>query len=211
MLTKGGRVETTNYRTVKLPSNVNVPEYTKDVFGDFYKATFANTVEKNDGRAVILEHAWDMSWCDPCAADPLNPDELKGLGVWWVGEGGGGGPSMPMRGRRPMPMGGAQNVFVTRLHARYDRAHFPEDLVFQATNNKENFQGRYVMQHPFKGAMACEAAAPYLEGVWKRQQEEAKTLADLTGWKMDDIKSKMNLADGPPKGQKRKWYQNLWQ
>ena len=24
-----------------------------------------------------LEYAWDMSWCDPCAADPLSADELK--------------------------------------------------------------------------------------------------------------------------------------
>ena len=21
-------------------------------------------------RAVFLEYAWDMAWCDPCAADP---------------------------------------------------------------------------------------------------------------------------------------------
>jgi hypothetical protein len=195
VLTKGGRVETTNYRTVKLPSDVNVPEYTKDVFGEFYKATFARTVEKNDGRAVILEYAWDMGWCDPCAADPLSAEELKGLGVWWAGQSDGSG---------------AQNAYVSRLHARYDRAHFPEDLVFQATNNRENFQGRYIMQHPYKGEMTCDAAGPYLEGVWKRQQQEAKTLADLTGWKMEDIKSRMKLADSPPKSGKKKWYQNIW-
>ena len=209
-LTKAGRVEPTNYRTVKLPSNVNIPEYTKDVFGEFYKATFANTVTKNDGRAVILEHAWDMSWCDPCAADPLSAEELRGLGVWWVDGSGGAGPG-PMRGRRPMPMGGgAQNVFVTRLHARYDRAHFPEDLVFQVTDNRENFQGRYIMQHPYKGEMNCEAAGPYLESVWKRQQEEAKTMVELTGWKLEDVKQRMNLSDSAPSQPKRKWYQNLW-
>src|SRR5262245_26529213 len=38
VFTKNGRVETTNYKTVKLPTDLNVPEYTKDVFGDFYKS-----------------------------------------------------------------------------------------------------------------------------------------------------------------------------
>ncbi len=198
VITKSGRVETTNYKTVRLPSNVNVPEYTKDVFGDFYKAMFQRTVDKHDGRAVILEYAWDMSWCDPCAADPLTTDELKALGVFWIGQGDG------YHGY------GGQNAYVTRLHARYDRAHFPEDLVFQQTQDRGNFQGRFVMQHPFRGTMSCDAAGPYLEGVWKRQQEEAKTMVELTGWSLDDVKKRMALPDQPPKGEKKRWYDRLW-
>ena len=41
-LTRSGRVETTNYRTVKLPSNTEVPEYVEDEFGDFYRAMFGS-------------------------------------------------------------------------------------------------------------------------------------------------------------------------
>ena len=62
-------------------------------------------------------------------------------------------------------------------------------LVFQQTGDRANFQGRYVINHPFTGEMKCEKAGPYLTGVWKRQQEEAKNLAELTGWKLDDVKS----------------------
>ena len=29
-------------------------------------------VRRQDMRAVFLEYAWDMAWCDPCAADPLS-------------------------------------------------------------------------------------------------------------------------------------------
>jgi hypothetical protein len=188
-LTRKGRVETTNYRTVRIPSNVNIPEGTKDVFGAFYKAMFAKQVEQEDMRAVFLEHAWDMGWCDPCAANPLTSDELKGLGVWWIDGAPSSSPSSPMpsmppmRGRRPMPMGGgAQDAYLTRLHVRYDAAHFPEDLVFQETQDRSNFQGRYVMQHAFKGEMDCAAAKPYLEAVKLRQAEEMKTLTALTGW-----------------------------
>ena len=171
------------------------------MFGDFYKAMFANTVEKNEMKAVITEFAWDMSWCDPCASNPLSAEELRSLGVWWVDS------SSDMRGRGKS---GVQKAFVTRLHVRYDRERFPEDLVFQTTTDRSNFQGRYIMQHAFKGDLACQAAGPYLKGVWDRQNVEAKTLADLTGWQLADIKSKMKLGDKPPEAKGKKWYDKLW-
>src|SRR5947209_11191948 len=73
-LTRKGRVETTNYRTTKLPSDVELPVYLKEKgeFGKFYKAMFGRQVEKESGHSVFLEYAWDMKWCDPCAADPLS-------------------------------------------------------------------------------------------------------------------------------------------
>src|SRR5262249_39188009 len=39
-LTRKGRVETTNYRTVKLPSQEEVPLFVKNDFGAFYKSLF---------------------------------------------------------------------------------------------------------------------------------------------------------------------------
>ncbi len=158
-LTEKGRVETTNYRTVELPTGMDVPLYVKDQFADFYRAMFAEQVKAQDGKAVFKEYAWDMGWCDPCAAEPLSADELSSLGVFWQDDTGSTG-----KGRRlvrPMPPrvgGGAQNVFVTRLHLRYDNAHFPEDLVFQETGDRTNFQGRYVLRHPWTGEAKCEAA-----------------------------------------------------
>ncbi|VAW07268.1 FIG00563137: hypothetical protein, partial [hydrothermal vent metagenome] len=85
MLTRSGRVETTNYRTVKLPTGMDIPVYVKNDFGAFYKSMFQQQVEKENERAVFLEYAWDMNWCDPCAADPLSQSELRELGVYWVG------------------------------------------------------------------------------------------------------------------------------
>ena len=60
-LTRKGRVETTNYRTVKLPTGMDVPLFVKAEFKDFYKAMFAEQVRKEDMRAVFLEYAWNMS------------------------------------------------------------------------------------------------------------------------------------------------------
>jgi hypothetical protein len=194
-LTRRGRVETTNYRTVKLPSDMDLPVYLKDrgEFAKFYKAMFTRQVEKHDGRVVFTEYAWDMRWCDPCAADPLSGDELRNLGVFWQD----GAASQ------------APNVYLTRLHVRYDGAHFPEDLVFQETPDRSNFQGRFVLRHPFTGTAACDAAATYRRSVWDRQQQEAQRLASLTGWSLAEIRTKMRLGDPPPV-EPAAWWQRIW-
>ena len=201
-LTRQGRVESSNYRTVKVPSDMDVPVYIKGEFSQFYPALFAKTYEKEEKRALMTEYVWDMGWCDPCAADPLTPEELRNLGVFWLEEGAGQG-----RGR----MGGSQ-VVLTRLHARYDREHFPEDLVFQVTQDRQNFQARYVLRHAFKGSMQCAAGKQYQEALEKRHQKEAEVLADLTGWELGTITKKMG-DDAPGKGPGTKdgsWYKKLW-
>ena len=198
-LTRNGRVETTNYRTVRLPTGMELPVYVKGEFGEFYKAMFDQQVRKENMRSVFLEYAWDMSWCDPCAADPLSRDELRELGVFWLDELGRGG-----RGKA-----GASNAFVTRLHVRYDGEHFPEDLVFQETGNRENFQGRYVLRHAFTGAIACGAADSYRASLRDRHEREARSLASLTGWDVNDIRRKMSLAGDSPE-QPGSWWERLW-
>jgi len=200
-LTRTGRVETSNYRTVKLPSNMEVPEFVEAKFADFYRDMFARQTLKENERAVFLEYAWDMAWCDPCAADPLSRDELRRLGVFWSDTG------TPGKGRiAPSP---TQNVFVTRLHLRYDRDHFPEDLMFQETGDRQNYQGRYVIRHPFKGRPACDASA-YFAQTRNRQEREARTLASLTGWEIDEIRSKIDFAAGTPSEPAEPWWKRIW-
>ena len=206
-LTKNGRVETTNYRTVRLPSDAEIPEYVKEEFPDFYRAMFTEQVRKERGEAVFLEYAWNMGWCDPCAADPLSTEELRALGVWWVGG------SQPENGRNPgfVPGGGAQPVFVTRLHVRYDRAHFPEDLVLQQTGDQSNFQGRFVIRHAWKGDSECASGENYRKELRQRRAREAETLSDLTGWEIDRIRRKMNLAsDNSAPEDNLRWWDRIW-
>ena len=200
-LTRKGRVETTNYRTVKLATGMELPSFVKGEFGDFYTALFAAEVRRQDMRAVFTEYAWDMNGCDPCAADPLSPEELRGLGVFWLAEGGGAGPA-----------GQARDVFVTRLHVRYDAGRFPADLVFQETGDRGSFQGRYVLRHPFAGETACPAADAYWQQVRERQEQEAQTLARLTGWDLAEIRRKAGL-DVPWVRHQRDpdpWWRTLW-
>ncbi len=212
MLTEDGRVETTNYRTVKLPTGMDIPEYVRADFGGFYKAMFDEQVKRNDMRAVFTEYVWNMGWCDPCAGPPLSRDELRSLGVFWLDDQPGG--AMPMYRRSggfmpyPQPGGGPMPVMLTRLHVRYSADTFPEDLIFQETQDQENFQARYVLHRPWDGSpSACEAARNYFEELNKRRAHEAETLADLTGWNLQDVIKKAGLTPGT---EPKAWWQGLW-
>ena len=201
-LTRRGRVETTNYRTVKLPSNMDVPLFVKDDFGSFYRSMFETATRKENDRAVFLEYAWDMNWCDPCAADPLSDSELRELGVYWIDDRAAG---------RSRPAGPARDVFVTRLHVRYDGENFPEDLMFKETGDRSNFQGRYVLRHPYEGDAQCKAAEDYRAELPDRFEKEAQTLARLTGWNINTIRARMGDAGQSfePKP-KVPWWKRLW-
>jgi hypothetical protein len=100
------------------------------------------------------------------------------------------------------------------MHIRYTAESFPEDIMLQTTKDNENFQGRYVMRHPFKGEASCESGDRYYEGLKDRFQKEAKTLANLTGWDISMIRRKMEengqsfdmkaKIDGTP------WWEQMW-
>ena len=190
-ITRKGRVEATNYRTIKLPSDVDVPLYVKQEFAPFYKALFSEQVRRENMSTLFTEYAWDMNWCDPCAANPLSRQELRTLGVFWVSN----DPNS----------GGAADVFLTRLHVRYDREHFPEDLIFQETGDRQNFQARYILHHPWSGDNSCDAADSYQASLRERQEKEAHNVADLTGWNLDDVRKKITFASP-----EKKWWQTLW-
>ena len=199
LITRKGRVETTNYRTIKLPAAKEIPVYVKDKFPDFYRDMFSRQVVKENMRGVFLEYAWNMNWCDPCAANPLSAEELRNLGVFW----------QKGKGRSK---GGAQDAFITRLHVRYDAKHFPEDLFFQETSDRSNFQARYILRHPWTGSDDCPAAQEYRKRLRERQEREAQTLAHLTGWNINDIRRTIGLNGNgtSPQPRDKNWWERLW-
>jgi hypothetical protein len=187
-LTPHGRIEATNYRTVKVPSDVDVPLFVKNDFANFYKATFEHAVARENMHGVFVEYAWDTSWCDPCAAAPMSKAELTELGALWDGDDSTAANRFP-------PMSGNGNApFVTRLHVRYDAKSFPEDLNFIETSDRENFQGRYILHHTATSTTACAAAKAYRASLPQRFKTEADNVASLTGWSQDEIAARMAAA-----------------
>jgi hypothetical protein len=192
-LTKQGRVEATNYRTIKVPSDIDVPLFVKNDFPNFYKATFDRAVARENMHGVFVEYAWNMGWCDPCAAQPISKAELVELGAPWVD----GGDAIATRWAPGAPI----NAYVTRLHVRYDAKSFPEDLNFIETSDHENFQGRYILHHASTDT-ACAAGQNYLASLPVRYKQEAQNVAELTGWPRRDIEARMEMSGESIRGRK---------
>jgi len=174
-LTREGRVEAANYKNARVPSNISIPTFVEPLFGQFYKRMFTKAATRN---TVMTEYAWDMAWCDPCAADPLSTSELKELGVTWLKQSQNAG----------------QDVFVTRMHLQYDKTSFNKDLLLQITDDKSNFQGRYIMNQPFTGPITCQAGQQYVKDKRKELRAQATKLNKLTGWSKSDINKRIKAS-----------------
>ncbi|MEO0813789.1 MAG: DUF2330 domain-containing protein [Myxococcota bacterium] len=172
---------------------MDVPLFVRDDFARFYTDMFRHQTKKHRSQAIFTEYAWDMSWCDPCAANPLSTQELRKLGVFWA------------QGNRRAP-----NVFVTRLHVRYDAKHFPSDLVFHETGDRTNFQGRYVLRNPAKGDLSCQAGLDYKRQLRGRWEKDAERLAQLTGWSVKDVRSRIDWGLAADKDV-RPWWKTVWE
>jgi hypothetical protein len=87
-LTRKGRVETTNYRTVRLPTGVSPLARQATSARSLYRAMFGEQVKKSHARRVP-RYAWDMGWCDPCAANPLSAEGCVSSACSGLGRGPG--------------------------------------------------------------------------------------------------------------------------
>ncbi len=203
--TRKGRIECTNYRNVNMPTGNNVPLFVKNNFGAFYGNLFQHQW-KNESKSVsFLEYAWNVTpvnpmKCDPCVGNPPTDQDLVNSGVWWL-HGKDWNDYSDVNDEEEEYDNGSRNVHFTRLHFRYNRNSFPQDLMFQVTPNTENFQARYVITHPAQGDMNCEAGKKYLRDLKARRKKELFELAKLTG---RDMNSWQTMAAAEPEEQQDK-------
>ena len=168
ILARAQRYDVANYKNVTIPTNLDVSEQAREQFGAFYAALFDRTVEENKG-AVVTEYSWASMSCDPCPGPALDVSELAVFGGDVI----------------PSAQQGMSDFVLTRLHARYGKEALGEDLVFKTakpiaggrerpgpdgkletgpqSDSYNNFQGRYAIRHPWKGAITC---ANPKRGVW---------------------------------------------
>lgn len=185
--TRKGRVECTNYRSVSLPTGRNVPLFVLQNFGVFYSNLFQHQWMKEGKNIALLEYAWDVSpqnyvKCDPCVGNPPTPYDLVQAGVWWTDRNWNDYNDVDNEDDDYTSNG----VYFTRLHVRYNREKFPQDLMFQVTPNKESFQARYVVTHPATGDFSCPEGKKYLKELRKKRKAELEELAWLTGKTYDN-------------------------
>ena len=179
--TKKGRIEVTNYRTVSLPTGKNIPLFVQNNFGNFYANLFQHQWDKEGKAIAMLEYAWDVSpknflKCDPCVATAPSVQDLVQAGVWWINRDWNDYSDVSNEEEDY-----SDNVYFTRLHVRYNRNSFPQDLMFQVTPNTDNYQARYVITHPATGDFSCDAGKKYLQSLKQRRTAEMEMLSYLTG------------------------------
>ena len=202
-VTKKGRVESTNYRTVTLPPSPGMlPEYVKNDFEGVYRAMFKN-LERREGNDVIFAEYAGTGAQNQFASIPapgLATDTLQKLGVWWAG---------------------SEPAFITRLHFTYDQEHFPEDLVLQTTSNQAPLQPVFQVQDDVRTS-SCLSGEQLRQNLAPQHEQQAQMLARLTGWDASEIREKIEA--GPkskptpaetekptePKPKTKAWYQDLW-
>jgi MYXO-CTERM domain-containing protein len=157
------RYEAANRPNVTIPTNLPVNDVVRTRFGEFYAALFDHTVAEVPG-AVVTEYSWDSGSCDPCPGPTLDGDDIATFGGDVIAK---AYTNVQMYG-----------FTLTRLHARYG-TDIKDDLVFRAVDpivggrgipdaqgqlsmavekdSTNNFQGRYVILHPWTGQVSCEA------------------------------------------------------
>jgi hypothetical protein len=185
--TRQGRIECTNYRNVNIPTGKNVPLFVQKNFSAFYSNLFDKQWDNEDKSVGFLEYAWDVSpasyyHCDPCIAVAPSEQDLVQSGVWWLKDKDWNDYSDI---DNTEPDNGSKNVHFTRLHFRYNRKSFAQDLMFQVTPNTETFQARYIITHPATGNFTCDAGKKYLQDLKKRRRNELIELTALTGKDID--------------------------
>ena len=181
--TRKGRIESTNYRNMDVVSNKNIPLFVQKNFNAFYGNLFTHQWDKEDKSVAFLEYAWDVSpqnfyHCDPCIATAPSEQDLVQSGVWWLGNKDCNDYSDIDNDE---PDNGNKNVHFTRLHFRYNRKSFPQDLLFQVTPNTQTYQARYINTHPATGDFNCDAGKKYLQDLKTRRKKELMELTALTG------------------------------
>ena len=131
-------------------------------------------------RAVITEYAWSAGSCDPCPEPPLTPSDIATLGADAL-------PAVQSTvAGGQVPPEFANYFTLTRLHVRYQRDSLGEDLIFRAapgivggqgvpgskgeldrsvrpSGSSSGFQGRYIIRHPWAGAIDCPSPQ---RGIW---------------------------------------------
>jgi hypothetical protein len=198
-LTRNGRVETTNYRTVRLPTGMELPVYVKDsaVLPRDVRAPGAARGHASRVSRVCVGHELVRSVRRRAAVDRRAPEAGRVLAR----------PASAEPAIRSAPRGNPRRRVRHAAPRAVRRRAFPRRPRVPGNRGPANFQGRYVLRHPWKGEARCDAAERYRESLRARVDTEAATLASLTGWPLDEIRRKIGPVSAVDQ---RRWWEKLY-
>ena len=178
-LTPRGRVETTNYRMVKAPTGGEVPMYVKARLPRVHARRVRSL-----GRAARA--------CAPCSSSTRGTRAGATLArrrrcrrtscVSWARRGCDGDQS-----------GGSIQVFVTRLHARYDAAHrSPRTWRSRRPATPTTSRRATSCARRTTATCDCPAGQEYRSTLVARHDAQRASLMALTGWDEDRVRAAMS-------------------
>jgi MYXO-CTERM domain-containing protein len=170
ILARGQRYEPASYASILADSNVEVNDAAKAQFAPLHEAMLERALARNP-RGIVTEFAGPVSVCDTCSPQTPTTAEMLAFGADVI---------------PPPPNGDRTSGFVlTRLHTRYAPGAIVGDLELRPAppivggremrdpsgdfekgahpSDANDFRTRYVVRHPWTGAVAC--ADPH-RGVW---------------------------------------------
>jgi hypothetical protein len=178
ILARNQRYEVANYPNVTIPTNIDLVPSAKSEFPFFYVSLFDRTL-KNNPKAVVTEYAWQATSCDPCPTTPLTPADFATLGADVLpSKGAVNDPYNPSQGfvltrlharydktslgedlvfKAAKPIVGGREFLTEALGGDGAKGQQGKDLeqgFREDTHN--NFQARYAIRYPWKGAVKCE-------------------------------------------------------
>lgn len=196
VLTRTGRAEIAGRASAVVASGSSLPAFVQRDYEQFYAAAFRHASSRGERGAAWLEYAGDTGYCDPCVADPLPVDELRALGAAWAelprGDSGGHTDVAPEQHR-----GGARNVFLSRFRIALGSERDGEPMVIGESSAQRGAQVRFVVRYPYAGPTTCAAAGAYREKLARRDADERRALAALTGWSEAEIE-RVAAEPAPP-------------
>ncbi|MBX2813889.1 MAG: DUF2330 domain-containing protein [Myxococcales bacterium] len=204
LLGQNQRYEVANYNNITIPTNIDVPQSTRDDFGAYYRRLFSQTLAENPGAAVT-EYAWGVSDCDPCPGPPdivLSREDIATLGHDILG---------------PLDWYTYRSYIVSRIHLQYAKDEIGEDLVFKTasgitggrefygngvleqgatpqTNNYNAFQARYIIRNPWVEPVTCEDP---IYGRWGRPVGNPNLSLAIPSPSPNTLMAKQVFGDGP--------------
>jgi hypothetical protein len=178
LLAAKDKVKIQNYPTVPMATDRAVPEFVQNqpVLPTFYESVFQKAISQNNPETIFLEYRGGLQ------DQRIEDSQLLAAGAFW---------------KNPY------DTHLTRLHLRYGRKKFTQDLTFQTASRPQPFQVRYQITRPYRQPIACNKATKYQQKVMARQRQEAQSLAQLTDWPIDSIQAQIQpfeiLTRQPPK------------
>ena len=195
-LTRKGRVETHQLPDGEAARDMEVPLFVKEEFADVYQAIFTEQARRERGRRRVLPRV-RLGHGGGATRVPPTPSPAEELSRGWAPSG-----STTPRGRPRAPIvpRGLRRSS-SRASTSVTTGAFPGRPRLPGDGRPHELSGAVRPAAPVPGTDAVRSGPTVSEELRERRRQEARTLADLTGWNLDTIRGRMGPdasgSDGP--------------